>query len=343
MEKQSFIYGSEKRFFEFFSKLNEKDKIALISHTDLDGIAAAKVVDKVIKPDLIRLANYTELNTSLIEELKQNKITKLILTDMNVNETFFQEMEKNFQSLIIDHHPPQKDFNTEKTVFINSQENCAAYISYYLFSKTQNIENLDWLVACACIADFKYLNNKKFMSKTLEKYNDRLELINNSIKKSGKFFRLQWTISLALIYFEKNEKKVFDLIGEKIESIKNLEKYSTKINKYVDLCLKKFEKEKQEINGRIFWEFNPKFKISSLICTIASLREKNKTFIIAHPNRKFYHFSIRRQDKGEDTNKLAKNLTSNLKNSGGGGHIAASGGYILIKDKEKLKENLKSV
>lgn len=49
MDQPIFLAGNEQLFFSFISKLNENDKIALVSHGgDLDGLASAKIVDAVV-------------------------------------------------------------------------------------------------------------------------------------------------------------------------------------------------------------------------------------------------------------------------------------------------------
>ena len=123
--------GSEKRFFEFISKLGEKnkEKIALISHVDLDGIVSAKIVNKVIEADILKFLDYTELNKNLIKELKKEKVTKVIFTDLLIKDKdFIKELEKISNILIIDHHI-SKDWNSEKTGFIRVE---AGYSCGYL-------------------------------------------------------------------------------------------------------------------------------------------------------------------------------------------------------------------
>jgi len=64
--------------------LNDKEKIALVSHTDLDGIAAAVITNKVIEADIVILAMgfiYPE-KKPLIENLKLDSRGN-ILTDEN--------------------------------------------------------------------------------------------------------------------------------------------------------------------------------------------------------------------------------------------------------------------
>ena len=344
MEKPNFIIGSEKRFAEFISKLNDKDKITILTHTDLDGITSAKIVEKVIQSDQIIPIDYTDLNEELVEKLKQQKMTKIIITDILIKSNeIIEKLEKFAEILIIDHHPPKVDFNSEKTIFLNAQDNCATYLCYYLFSKAQDVSELDWLTACACIADWAYFNNQEFMSQTFEKYDDKFEIINNIIRKSGKFWELQWEITLALIYSKDSPKKVFDSIGKEFGNIGDLKKHAEEINDYINESIEKFEKEKQEINGRFFWEFNPKFHVGGIAGTLTSVKYPNKTIIIARNNEKFYNFSFRRQDMKENVGELIEKLIQGFPEANGGGHIPAAGGHVLIKDKEEFLERLKTI
>ena len=338
--KPEFAVGSEKRFFEFIQGLNDKDKVALISHTDLDGISAARVVNEVIDADVLKFVGYEELNDNLIEELKKSKIKKIIFTDLMIKEhLFIKKLEKFADILIIDHHRFDKDFNSDKTVFLNAQDFCAAYLAYYLFSKTQDIEKLDWLVACASIADWMYFKNQEWMKEVFDKYEDNF-FIEKSIRKSGKFWDLQWNLTLALVYFKEDLRRVYDSIGVGFGEIGDLEKYSGDVQKEIDSFLKRFEKEKIEIKGGYFWEFKQGFEISSIVSSLLSSKYGDKTIVIGRDDGEYYKFSARRLDKREDMNLLLSSLIRDIKYASAGGHVAASGGHVLLRDKEEFKRRL---
>lgn len=343
--KPEFQVGSEKRFFDFISGLNEKDKIALISHTDLDGIASAKVANEVLNAGFLKFVNYIELKQGLVEELKAGKVTKVIITDISVGDYFLEieKISKFAEVLIIDHHVFSRDFNSEKVIFLNAQGYCATYLCYYLFGRVQDITGLDWLVASACIADYCFRKNIHWLTEIYKKYGDELEMDGTYVRKSGKIWDLQYDLSLALIYFKDDLKKVYGEIGREFEDIGDLKKYADEIDSCLKESLDKFEKEKEEINGRIFWEFNPKFKVGSIVSTITSSQNPNKTHIIAREDGEFYSFSARRQDKKEDMNLLLKKLIVGLENAEGGGHIPAAGGHVLLKDWEEFKKRLREL
>ena len=227
MDKINFLAGDETKALEFLKNISSKDKVAIISHVDLDGIVSAKVISKVVKYDLLKLVAYEQINEDLVKELKNNKITKIIMTDLSIDDIkIIKVMEKFADILVIDHHLFDEDFNSNKTIFINCQDHCASYLCYVIFSKTKSINELDWIVACACISDWKYFNNKAFMLKVMKKYGDKFEIVKDKtdfggIRKSGKFWELQLKLSLALIYFGYELIKAFNLLNEDIENLNN--------------------------------------------------------------------------------------------------------------------------
>ncbi len=343
MEKIEFIVGSEKRFLEFISNLNEKDKIALISHSrDIDGIVSAKVANSVIDANFIKLADYDEVGKSLIEELKRNKINKVIMTDLGTDaKEFFKELEKFTEVLIIDHHTFVEDLNSKKTVFLNTSGYCASYISYYLFSKIKNLEKMDWLVALASVSDWLYYENKKFVEEVYKKYGDEFKTEGNYAKQEGEFWGILTNIYNAIMYFNKDAKKVFDSIGEGFGEIGDLAKYAYEVQEEIDKNMEKFWKEKKEINGRDIFVFKPKFPVGAVISSKISLTIKDKTLLIIEEKENGYHIHARRRDGNENMAILVKRMVKDLENASGGGHIPAAGGHFLKKDFDMVMERLK--
>lgn len=342
--KIEFLIGDEKRFAGFISKLSDKDKIALVSHTDLDGLVSAKVVNKVIEANLLRFVNYTELNEEFISWLRENEVSKVIFTDVHLkDEKFIKEIEKFAEILIIDHHPPVSDYNSDKTIFINSQGYCAAYICYYLFSKTQNLEELDWLVAAASVADWMYEKSKEWVEEIYEKYGDKFVIVPGGPKEGRFWDEVIEPISGSLVYFRGDEKNVYDHIGKEFGDVGDLKKYADEVQEEIDSAVERFEKEKEDIKDGYFWEFKPRFEIGSIVSTSVSTCRAHKSIVIGKPGEKYYKLSARRQDKEKDMAALLKKLTEGFEDSGCGGHIPAAGGHILMKDAEEFKKRVKNL
>jgi single-stranded DNA-specific DHH superfamily exonuclease len=352
MDNFIFSAGSKNKFTEFIQNLSKKDRVALISHIDLDGITSAKVVNlavsQIVKPKIIKFVGYDEINLDFVLEIRKLKINKIIFSDLAIDDLkVIQNLEKFADILIIDHHLFNENLNSDKTVFINIQGQCASYICYSLFYNfSEDLEKIDWLVACACLADWLYFNNQDFMKKTFAKYRDNFEIVKNDhgeIRKSGKFWDLQWDLSMALIYFKDNVKKVFVKIGEKFSDVGKLRSYSAKINSELNKALGKFEKEKEVYSNVLLWELkDEKFSIRSLVSTIAGTKHPDRFVFILMKKGNKYIVSGRRQDKKGNVKEFLEKNMKGIKGSFAGGHVAAGGGHFLVKDLDKFKHNLRN-
>lgn len=337
MVKPEFAAGSEKRFSEFIGALD--GKLALVSHTDLDGIASAKVANSVLQADMLEFLDYEDINDNLVNKLKKNKVKIAVFTDISIdNVKIIKKIEKFARVLIIDHHKINEDFNSDKTVFLNAQGFCAAYICYYLFSKIQNLDRYDWLVACASVADWQYILNKDWMNSIYVKYRDNFIGTIEGVKESKRLYPAGYNISLALIYFQLDFKKVFDKIGDSFGDIGDLEKYSSIVLKEIEKYDKKFEDEKIEIKGGFFWELKPRFRIKVILINQISSKYLDKTIVFASIHGGNCSISARRQDGKVDVAAFCKRLVGDF--GWAGGHAKAAGANFPAEYFEEFKKRL---
>jgi len=339
--KMKLKFGNEKDLFRFLSEINN-EKTALISHVDLDGITAAKIAGEVIDFSILKFIEYEGLNDNLIEELKKNEITIVIFTDLYVkDETFMKNLESFAKVLILDHHL-SPDWNSKKTVCINGEEGYSAgYLCHYLFSKIKNLEKWDWLVACSCISDYCHVKPKEWLEKIFKKYGDKLEYKRDYVRKDGKIWDLQYTLSLSLVYFKnKDMKEVYNFLKPDLEDISILKKCADEVKKDIDQTLKEFEDKKEDIKDGYFFENNSKFSINSIVSSILSGADSHKLFVIIKPEKYFYRISARRQDKKFNCSKFLQDLVKGLQNGDAGGHAAAAGGHFMKKDLSEFRRRL---
>ena len=342
--KPEFVKGDEKRFNKFVSELKSSDKIALISHeSDPDGIISAKIVNAAVKTDFIKFVGYTDANIELVKEVKKSGANKVIITDLYIKDrNFLDKLAEFSEILIIDHHLFENDWNSDKIIFMNAQEFCAAYLTYYLFRKTKDIEKYDWLVACASVSDWQYTKNARWMEEVYEKYKEKFSPTIEGIKKS-KFFEIVDKISLGIIYHKKEVKIIYEQIGEKFGDIGNIEKHSAEVRDEINKLLIDFEKNKINIKDGFFYEIESRLPLSSYLCTTISSKIQNKTIIISQKENDIYKMSARRQDKKESMDSFLRELVSGLENSKAGGHTAAAGASFMLKDLEEFKKRIKNL
>lgn len=338
-----FLAGDEKRFFEFFSDMDEKDKIALISHTDLDGITSAILISRIIgKINYLKFIDYSEnMLEKIIPEIKKRKINKIIFSDIAIdNETKgIDEINKLEKILIIDHHKFDKDLNSDKIVYIKTESKIPpSYSCYFLLSKIQNLERLDWLSAMAITADWCYETNKDFVDDIKKKYN-----LNGSkdIRKT-KLWDISCNLSLFLIYFRENMEEAFDILSRtELTNLNEIYKYTGIVKKEIDELSKRFYKEREPENYGYYWNFKPKFKIKSYLINKLSSEEENKLFVFVTKEEDLLRISLRKQDGKLDCDCIGRKAIEGLKNASCGGHKAAAGGEIKPEDELKFKDNLR--
>jgi len=341
--KPEFLAGSEKRLFNFIKDLSDKDKVAIFSHTDVDGIVAAKIVNQVIGADIIRFMNYSEINDDLLKWIKEKKINKIFMSDISFpDRKFLRRVEKLAKVVIVDHHTFKEDLNTEKSVFINAQGFCASYLCYYLFSRTQNLENYDWLVVCASLYDWLYEKNRDWMKKVYEKYGERFDLSEKHIKNS-RFWKLQYDISLASLYFDKDLEKVFNALGANFGDIGNLPAHAKEVDSEIVRSISDFYVKKEDIKEGCFMEFDSRFPVEAIVVNLLSAGTPNKTFIVCQKEGNYIKVSARRQDGKINLPELLRNLVQGFDDSTAGGHIKAAGASLPIKHMDEFRKRLKSL
>ena len=341
MEPIAFSAGLEKRFFDFISRLTDKDKIAFVAHTDLDGIASAKVANEVLNADILKFIDYIDLNDNLVKELKDKKVTKVIFFDLDFERAdIIKSIEQFAEILIIDHHIFLQDLNSNKTVFLSAPGYCSSYICYYLFSKIQNVSKFDWLVAAASLSDFCYRKNAEWLMQIKEKYGDKFSI--EEMSKLSRIYELAHKLSLTLIYFRDKLNEAYKMIGEDIDKLGNLDNYAKDVQKEIDDSALMFEKEKKIFsNGEIyFWEFAPEFYIKSILINGLSTKYKDKTLIIVENNKRYFEVSARRQDGKVNLVELLKKLTYGFKGTSGG-HMCSAGATILPENISEFRENIR--
>lgn len=335
-----FNSGKKEDAQEFIRKLKKEDNLAIISHNDLDGLASAKILERVSSPRLIELVSYDKIS-GLVPSLKKNKINKIIFSDLSLD---FPGSLSSFESLaeilVIDHHQFKNDLNSNRTTFLNAQGYCASYICYSLFSENANLKNLEWLVALASLSDWLYSKNVDWIKQVYESQGETFEL--NEIQK-GKFWESVLTVSDGLIYFKDNPTKAYELINSEKFDLKEITPYVQKVRQDLDFNLDRFEKEKEPIPGGFFYEMKSEYDLNSRFASLISGKTPNETYVISTKNHTLYRISARRSDGKRDMSELVKYLTEDLTLINAGGHVAAAGCNVLETEYISFKEKLKQI
>ena len=342
-----FVIGKKKYFFDFLNSINQEDKIAILTHNDLDGIASAIFTEKILssknlKKSFVDFLTYKkDMYSERIQGLKEKGITRIILTDLNENSDLegFKRLNNEFEIFMIDHHPIMEEVKDYKNILKTKSESkegeCASQIVYELGKDVIDEEKYKWLICSAIIADYVYQKKEnlefiqKFYPKTIE------EKIMESVP--GK---ITITIGNAIIYFQGKLHEVYDLV--KKGNLEELKKYENIIEGEIQKTIKEFHQNAEYYPDKnlYFYFSEPKFNIGSIVSSILSNEDENKIIILSTPKDDMIKISARNQSGKIDLNKFLKKGIQGLENAVAGGHAKASGASFMKKDLDTFKKNI---
>lgn len=100
---------------DFSKKLSEEDDVLIVSHHDADGVSACAIVKDMFSY-LEKNADFMvmkQLDSVTINRVKAAKQDVVVFTDMGSGHLSLLEKNLNKKYYIIDHHPPEKDYELQ--------------------------------------------------------------------------------------------------------------------------------------------------------------------------------------------------------------------------------------
>jgi single-stranded DNA-specific DHH superfamily exonuclease len=339
-----YLIGNKQTFLDFLEKITENDKIAILSHNDLDGIASSVFLEKILEKKNLKaeVIEFMKIKPHMLEEkvdeLKEKNVTKVLMADIScesIDGKNFETLKENIDTLLIDHHPINPNLENKDSIIKTESHNCATQLVFELGKEFLDINEWAWLLCATMFAEFSYTKkeNLEFM-KTF--YPDLTEE-NIATSIPGMNAR---KMSNALLYFDKDLEHVYQIILKK--NMEELNHAFETIENEINHATEDFSKNKEIFEDqKIYWyEFSPKFNIASVVATITSKMIPDYSFLIATTGETYTKVSARNQSGNQDMNLLMKKGVRELMDSGGGGHAKASAARFLTKDLEKFKENI---
>ncbi|MGY4884579.1 MAG: DHH family phosphoesterase [Nanobdellota archaeon] len=342
-----YVLGSENIFYDFIDSLSKKDKIGIVTHTDVDGIASGIFLQKILESKGLEV-NFIEFLNYGVDSLKEiinRKYDVLFFTDWNVD-TYLEKLEKiekKSRLLVVDHHPTNPELK-DKSNFIKTEDSyCSSHVLFDLAENKNYFDTKDWkwLACVAIIADYtwdKNVANFNFIKSVYPEVKKDIFIWDSEPGKIGK------KINNALIYYSPDFKKVYDIVIKK--DINSLSNADNLISKEINFWIDKFRKEAEYfIEQKLYFAYgNPEHNIISTIASKLSdefFRENTVVFASDIKDKKgFVKLSARNQTGKVDLGKLLKRCVEGLEKADAGGHPRASAGRIMKKDLGKFKEKL---
>lgn len=352
------------KFRKFIESLSKKDVVAVMHHTDPDGVCAAvimaKLVEKVRGKKIDLRINQPASDIAVLKEtilrLRQEKVNRLITVDLGIDQSpaSVREIEGFAEILVIDHHKIYNDLNSARTLMIKpqlvSEKNPAAYpaskLCFDLASGIADMSSLDWVAAIGLVGDCAFSSWKDFLDSVLSKYKieKKADIFDTGIGKAASL------ISDAESFDNSKVSESYEVvyrasgIGGVLSS--SLQKYREAVENeisYWESHLDGFAEFRDEI-GLIFYFINSKFRIKAPLNTRLSIKYPDKTIILlSELDDGMIGMSARRRDEKYAMNDLLEKSVIGLDGASAGGHIPAAGGKIRKEDLQKFKENLVGV
>lgn len=339
-----YIVGSKEDFFSFIDDIREWEKVALLSHEDLDGLSSAIFLEKILKSlgknvSLIKLLKHKKNYLfDEISSLRQAGITRVFLSDLSADSNLeeFSLFRENFKTFLIDHHPLNKKLKDVKNILKTESFDCSAYCIYDLGRDFLDEDEWGWLVCATMFSEFSYRNEKNF--EFMKKIYPDLTLENISSSIPGINGR---KIGNALIYYESQPELVYRIVVEKnLEEIEDIHKI---IEDEIDFHVENYLSDSKHYPDKklYLYKLNSRYNISSPVITTISKYNPEYSFVIySSRGDGFVKVSARNQSISQDVSELMKKGIEGLDDAVGGGHMAAAGATIREEDVEKFIENI---
>ncbi|MFH1327149.1 MAG: DHHA1 domain-containing protein [archaeon] len=343
-----YLLGSKQDFKNFVDSITKEDKVGVVTHNDLDGIASLIFLEKILKTKNIKIKfmNFFTLSPqefkSLPLKVKKAKLTKVFVLDINLDQypESFVQLRENCDCFLIDHHTINPNLNIQDKILKTTGVDCVAFVFYDLAKDYIDVKEWNWLVCATMISEYSFKGEEQtnFIKSF---YSD----FNSEQPSDSEIGRLADEIDWAIIYAKDNLEKVYDLVKDKdLESIK---KYSKEVEQEGKKWVNEFKEKAEYFQDKniYFYHINPKFRMmTNIVNKISSIFPDNSILVFSNVsnNKNLIKVSARNQNKKANMVELLAKGIKGLKGAISGGHIPAAGGSFRKEDFEQFKKNILS-
>ena len=336
--------GTKKRFYQFVSLIAPADKIAILTHNDVDGIASAVLLEEILEAKNIgvKYIDFLDIKADMVKKilfnLHEKEITKVFFCDIGVDSVDIEglgEMSKEMDFFILDHHPINEQINLADNMIKSSSEDCAAMLVYDLGQDVLDADEWKWLLGAGMFSDYSYRISKNF--EIMKELYPEITYENISGSIPGINAR---KINSATTYYNETLEHVYEIV--KTRDLAQLNHVHDIVEEEVERIVNDFLKNERFYSTKNLhiYEVISNFKLSSTLATLISKMRKQGIFVFYQKWKDGVHVSARTNEGIVDVSLLMKECTEGLEDANGGGHKQASGAKLMEKD---LKIFLKRV
>jgi len=340
----NYIKGNKKDFYDFLSFITPRDKVAILSHTDVDGLSSAIFLEKILTAKNIRLdyIDFLDIKPDMMKEalikLRALDVDKVFVCDIGIDSIDiegYKELKKEMDLFLIDHHPMNPEIETWENVIKTGSQDCSGMTCYFLGEGLIDNNEWAWLCCSTIFSDFSYKEKKNL--DYIQSIYPEVTFDNISTTIPGMNAR---KINSALIYYGEDKKYVFRLV--KNRDMEKITEAHDIVENEIENLVDNFSRDAEHFDsGLHLYEIKSNFKVTSTVCSLISKMKPEDYFVCykRFPNGTI-KFSSRNQGGTHNMTELMRKCTEGLEGASGGGHNAASAALIRVEDFNLFKERL---
>ncbi len=326
--------------------LGETGKKVLVYHRDADGVCSAAILMKFFPEFATIPREGPVIDRKFFRRIVSERPKILVFLDMPIDQEWEKVLEfgKNLPGLrilIVDHHVPEKDMNSDRIIHVNPRFLKSEYympascVIYELLRKLgYGVKPYCWISLTGIIGDYGTKDCEWMFRECMEglgilhcKLITASEVISSAITLKG----------------TKGCEKVLQLLLKSerygdFEKSRELKKWNGIVQKEVKRISEDFERGKEvfEKERLIFYEIKSRMNITSVIGTVTAEKHPEHIVIIRKKSGDFWKISLRYQAGKVNVGDLAKHATKGI--GSGGGHIKSAG--ALVNNWEEFRKRV---
>jgi single-stranded DNA-specific DHH superfamily exonuclease len=332
-------YNEARRFLE---SISPKDKIAIYTHIDLDGLTSGILFEEFCKKRKCDNVEVFFLNYGgqRISDCNPSRFNKFLIADLAPSAVAKDlELLSHGDTLYTDHHQEDLTNKIGREVLelrTTSEGFFPSSRTVFELTEKENKEKL-WLATLGIFGDAGYLypENSEFLERAYRKLGLTRDQLMEFTKKFGD----------VLVYFAQDlsvaKRELSSLQG--LESITELARFYEPVEEEMSRLLRDYKQNRETEGEKVFYLLDTKFpSIKSPFINRISSTNSLKVFVFANLKDKLnISLSARNQSRNYDVSKMLDSLTRKLEGSNSGGHSFAAGGNIRTEDLGEFKKRFR--
>ena len=313
--------------------LGERGKKILVYHRDADGVCSAALLMKFFPSFETIPREGPIIDKQFFRQIVSKNPKVLVFLDMPIDQEWKKVLKlcealRELRIIIIDHHLPEKNMNSQRIIHVNPMFRAHVYqpascVIFELFRRMKyDVVPFRWISLIGIIGDYG-IKDCEWMFNEHEKeggdphceLSKMSDIISSSITLKG----VRGAEKSLRLLIKSNRYEDFKESDE-------LSGWNRIVQKEVKSIVSDFERRKSQTGKVMFYEIKSRMNITSIIATITAERYPDNIIIIRKKSGDHWKISLRYQAGTMSVGDLAKYATKGI--GSGGGHVKSAGALV---------------